>query len=318
MRRKLDQLLKFRQLRLVDALARHPSLTRAAAALGLTQPALTKALRELETMLDAPLFERHTRGLRPTAAGQTVIRYAQGALAELRRLEDELDLAGTPGQPAMVVVGALPVAAVGVLPAIVMRARAADPHLQIRIVEGRTEALTAQLEAGEVDLVVGRLYPPENPDGLHREQLYAEPISIIARTGHPLQRLRRPTAKDLAAFDFVLPTFSQRVTQDIEQFMAALGLAPGAGAIRSTSRGFIREMVLQSDMLTVMPRLVMRGELLRRQAWAAPIPAPVPPRPGGVITNPHRGISPAARALIEVIRETTAELAAAGEFDPAR
>lgn len=315
MRRKLDQLLKFRQLRMVDALARCQSLTRAAAALGLTQPALTKMLRELEQLVGEPLFERHARGLRPTAAGQMVIRYAGGALGELRRLEDDLDLAGDPSQAARVVVGALPIAAVGVMPAVMIRARAEYPHLQVRLVEGRTEALTAQLEAGEVDLVVGRLYPPETADGLQREQLYAEPISVMARAGHPLQRQRRP---DLSAFDLVLPTFSQRVTHDIEQFMAAVGLAPGPGAVRSTSRGFIREMLLQTDMITVMPRIVMSGELLRRQAWVVPVSAPALPRPGGVITNPHRGVSPAARLMIEVIRETLAGLAAAGDFEVGR
>lgn len=318
MRRKLDQLLKFRQLRLVDALARNPSLTGAAGVLGMTQPALTKMLRELEAVIGDELFERHARGLRPTAIGQMVIRYAQGALAELRRLEDDLDFAGAPGQPALVVVGALPVAAVGVMPPILLRARSAYPHLQVRLVEGRTEALTAQLGAGEIDLIVGRLYPPEAPDALHREQLYAEPISVMARIGHPLQRLRRPRTKDLAAYDLVLPTFSQRVTHEIEQFMAAAGLTPGPGAIRSTSRGLIREMVLQSDMLTVMPRLVMRGELLRRQAWVVPFAEPAAPRLGGVITNPQRGVTPAARLMIEVIRDTMAELAAAGEFDPVR
>lgn len=318
--RKLEQLLKFRQLRMLDALARHQSLTRSAAALAVTQPALTKMLRELEDLVGEPLFERHARGLRPTAVGQIVTRYARSALGELRRLEDDLDLAGDPSQASMVVVGALPIAAVGVMPPVMIRARADHPHVQLRLVEGRMETLIDQLEAGEVDLVVGRLYPPETPDGLHREPLYAEPISVMARTGHPLQRLRRPTAKDLAAFDLVLPTFSQRVAHDIEQFMAALGLTPGAGAIRSTSRGFIREMLLQTDMITVMPRMVMSGELLRRHAWVVPAsPAgPVPPRPAGVITNPHRGVSPAARLMIEVIRETLADLATAGSIDVTR
>ena len=306
--RKLDQLLKFRHLRMVDALARHQSLTRAAGALAVTQPALTKMLRELEELVGEPLFERQARGLRVTAVGHIVVRYARSALAELRRLEDDLDLSGDPGQTAMVVVGALPIAAVGVMPQVIQRARSRHPHLQVRLVEGRTEALTAQLEAGDVDLVVGRLYPPEAHDHLRREQLYVEPISIMARVGHPLQRLRRPTARDMAAFDLVLPTFSQRVAHEIEQFMAAVGIGPGPGAVRSTSRGFIREMVLQTDMITVMPRMVMSGELARRQAWVVPITAPTQPRPGGVITNPHRGVSPAARLMIEVIRETVAEL----------
>lgn len=318
MLRKLDQLLKFRQLRMVDALGRHHSLTRASAALGLTQPALTKMLRELEELVGEALFERHARGLRPTAAGQLVIRYARSALAELCRLEDELDLAGDPLQTAMVVAGVLPIAAVGVMPAVMIRARAQYPHLQARLVQGRMETLLGQLEAGEVDFVVGRLYSPETPDGLHREPLYAEPIAVMARAGHPLQRLRRVAAKDLGPYDLLLPTFSQRVAHDIEQFMAAVGLTAGPAAIRSTSRGFIREMLLQTDMLTVMPQMVMSGELMRRQAWVAPLAAPALPRPAGVITNPHRGVSPAARLIIEVIRHTVVELAASGDLGVGR
>jgi len=120
--------------------------------------------------------------------------------------------------------------------------------------------------------------------------------------------------KDLAGFDLLLPTFSQRVTHDIEQFMAAIGVTPGPGAIRSTSRGFIREMLLQTDMITVMPQMVMGGDLLRRQAWIVPIAAPALPRPAGVITNPHRGVSPAARLMIDVLRQTLAELASSGHF----
>jgi len=315
-RRNLDQLLKFRQLRMLDALEQFQSLTRAAGALGITQPALTKGVRELEDLLGEPLFQRHARGVRPTAAGQVVIRYARGALADLRRLEE--DLAGDPGQPAIVAVGALPVAAVGIMPAVIRRARAEHPHLQVRIVEGRTETLLAQLEAGEVDLVVGRIYPPLSPDSLNREALYAEPISVMARAGHPLQGLRRPQAKDLAAYDLVLPTFSQRISHDIEHFMASIGLTPGPRTIRSTSRGFIREMLLSSDMITVMPRMVMGGDLLRRQAFVAPVTAPLFPRPAGVITNPHRGVSHAAGLLISVIRDTLADLARSGDFDITR
>jgi LysR family pca operon transcriptional activator len=313
-RRRLDQLLKFRQLRMTEALVRHQSLTRAAAALGLSQPALTKAIRELEALMGEPLFQRHARGMRPTAAGLVVAQYARAALADLNRLEETLDLENGPGL-GPVAVGALPVAAVGLMPAVINRARAELPALHIRLVEGRTEALLAQLEAGEVDLVVGRLYAPLAPDGLIREALYAEPISVMARVGHPLHRLRRPTVKDLAAFDLILPSFSQRIGQDTEDFMAAIGLQPTPGAIRSTSRGFIREMLLASDMITVMPRIVMGGDLLRGQARVISVAAPAMPRPAGVITNPRHGAPSGAQMLIRLIRETITDLAQSGDLD---
>ena len=305
--RRLDQRLKFRQLRMVEALARQQSLTRAAGVLGLTQPALTKSVRELEDLLGEPLFERHARGMRLTASGRVVLRYARGALADLGRLEAELDLKGEVGQ-ASVIVGALPVAAVGVLPGAIIRARAQHPDLRVRLVEGQSETLLAQLEAGEVDLVVGRLYPAVVPDALVREALYAEPISVMVRSAHPLLRIKRPTVKDLAAFDLVLPSFSQRINQDIEQFMAAIGVAASPGSIRSTSRGFIREMLLATDMITVMPRMVMGGDLLRGQVRVLPVPAPAFARPAGVITHPTRGVSGGGRLLIEVLRETVRDL----------
>ncbi len=314
MKRRLDQLLKFRQLRMVEALARHPSLTRAAAVLGLTQPALTKAIRDLEAMVGEPLFERHARGMRLTATGQMVVAYARSALGDLHRFEEALDLKSDLGARS-VVVGALPVAAVGLLPLVIMRARTEHPTLQVRLVEGTTQTLLAQLEAGDVDLVVGRLYPSAHSDGLERETLYAEPLSIMARAGHPLHRLKRPAVKDLVGFDLVLPTFSQLIGRDIEQFMEGLGWQPPVGSIRSTSRGFIREMVLNSDMITLMPRIVMGGDLLRGQVRVVNLAAPVQPRPAGVITNPQRGLSPGGQLTVDLIRRTIDELSVSGSLD---
>ena len=304
MKRALDRLLKFRHLRMVEALVRFQSLTRAASHLGLTQPALTKAIRELEELIGEPLFDRHARGVRPTEAGLRLEAFARRSLVELSRLEASLDHvdadAVTP-----VTIGALPV-------------RTDQPHLRLRVVEGRTEDLLSKLDAGEVDLVVGRLYGPDAPDGLRRETLYAEPISIIARVGHPLHRIRRPTVRDLAEQDLVLPEFSQRIAHDIARYMENIGLSATPNSIRSTSRGFIREMVLGTDMITVMPRMVMGGDLLRGQVRVVPVAAPAMPRPAGVITNPRLGESPAARALVGVIRATIAELAASGDVDITR
>lgn len=312
--RALDQLLKFRQLRMVEALVRAPSLTRAAAELGVTQPALTKAVRELEDVLGEPLFERHARGVRPTAAGLALARFARTALAELHRFEDALDLQDE-DQALNVAVGVLPVAAVGLLPEVVRRARAEQPAVRIRPVEGSTDALLGRLEAGEIDLIVGRLYSPATPDGFEREALYAEPVSVMARAGHPLHRLRRPAVKDIAAFDLILPEFSQRLGHDIDHVMSAVGLAAGPGALRSGSRGFIREMVLGSDMVTIMPRLLMGGDILRGLVRVVPLPAPALPRPAGIITNPRHGLSPGAKALAGLIRQSITHLASAGDID---
>jgi LysR family pca operon transcriptional activator len=77
-------------------------------------------------------------------------------------------------------------------------------------------------------------------------------------------------------------------------------------------------MLLATDMITVMPRMVMGADVLRGQVRVIPVAAPPMPRPAGIITNPARETGPGAQVLIRILRETLAELATAGEFDITR
>jgi LysR family pca operon transcriptional activator len=310
----LASLLKYRHLQMVEALGRHLVLTRAAAELGLTQPALSKGLREIEHLVGTPLFERSVRGLKATPAGFQLAAFARAALSELKDLEARLTPSGFE-EAASLAVGVLPVAAVGMAPTLMRRLHAVYPNLRVRFMEGRTEDLLARLEAGEVELVIGRLYPPAVADGFRREPLYSEPISVMVRTGHPLAALRRITPQDIGPYDLVLPEFSQRIAHDIDRYMDEVGLAAGPGVVRSTSRGFIREMVLSGDLVTVLPRLVMAGDLERGEVKVLPLAGTARKRPGGVISLARREQSPWARRLVEILRETIAELAEKGALD---
>lgn len=310
-RRYLDQRLKLSLLRLADALDTHGSLLKAGAALGLGQPALSRSLRELEEIAGVPLFDRHARGVRPTEAGVVLIRLARRLLGELRRAEEELDSLGAADGGA-VSVGVLPVAAVGVLPGALIRLRASHPGLRVRLHQGRTEELLPLLAARELDLVVGRLYSPAVPDGFAREALWEEPISVLARAGHPLLRTRGAvTTAMLARYELVLPTVSQRVGQEIDQLLALLGLSADV-ALRSSSYGFIRETLLASDGLSIMPRSMMVGDLLRGDLRVVPLPVPAPPRPAGIIRPHEPPPSRAVAAFIGSLQAHVAEIAARG------
>jgi LysR family pca operon transcriptional activator len=310
-RRYLDQRLKLPLLRVADALDAHGSLLKASSALGVGQPALTRSLQELEEIVGARLFERHARGVRPTEAGVVVIRLARRVLAELRRADEELDRVGSP-EGGTVAIGVLPVAAVGVLPGALIRLKQRHPTIQVRLQQGRTEELLPLLAAREVEMVVGRLYPPAIQDGFLREALWEEPISVLVRADHPILASAAPVTREaLARHDLVLPTVSQRVGQEIEQLLSLLGLAPAAPT-RSSSYGFIREMLLATDCISVMPRLLMAGDLLRGALRVVPLPIPAPPRPAGLILPADTAPSPAALAFLAALREHMAEIAAKG------
>ena len=313
--RYLDQRLRLSMLRAVDALESHRSILKASAVLGLTQPALTKSLHELEDILRARLFDRHSRGVRPTEVGLAFVRTARRILAELRRLDEELDQLASP-TGGTVALGALPVAASGVLPGALVRLRATHPDIKVRLQQGRTEDLLPLLAAGEIDLIVGRLYGPAMPDGFARETLWTEPISILARAAHPLFA-EAVTVDALRRYDLILPTVTQRVGQEIEHVLALLGLS-APGSMRSSAHGFTREMLHATDALAVMPRLMMAGDLLRGTLKVVPLPIPAPDRPAGLILPRDRPLPPAGHAFVACLRAIVVEIAGSGVADITR
>lgn len=306
MRRYLEQRLKLRQLRAIDAIATHKSLLKSAQALGMSQPSLTKSLKELEDILGVRLFERHARGVTPTLFSDAVAQTARRILAELGRLDEELDRLSSHSS-GTIALGALPAAASGLLPGALARLKSAHPDIQVRLVQGRTEELLPSLAAGDLDLIVGRLYEPATPDGFMREVLYEEPITVLARAEHPIFGRPDVTLEDLASYDLVLPTVSQRVGQEIEHFLATLSLPPSA-SLRSSSIGFIREMLHSTDYITITPRLMMAGDLLRGTIRVVPLPISTPGRPAGLIYRRDRPLLPNAQTMVSFLRSYLTEL----------
>ena len=301
--RYLVQRLRLHQLRALDALETQRSLMKAAVSLAVSQPALTRTLHDVEQVLQARLFDRHARGVRPTAAGLAAIGAARRVLQELRLLDATLDQLFDPAA-GILSLGALPVAAAGVLPGVLARLKRERPGLRIRLREGRTEELLPLLAAGELDLVVGRLYAPESSDGMIREALWDEPISLLARAGHPILDAAGP----MDGWDLALPTLTQRIGQDIDALLAQLGW-DDAGALRTSSYGLIRELLHETDTVALMPRLMMVGDLLRGTLRVVPLPVLAPDRPAGLIVLPGGPLPPTGLAFVTCLRAYVAEIA---------
>lgn len=305
MQRFLSQRLKLRQMRVVDAIATHRSLQKAAAALGLTQPALTKTLQELEDVLGVRIFERQARGTEPNRLGEAVVAAARRMLAEAERLQDELDRLRTAGADT-IAIGALPVAAAGILPGALAALKARHPGVVVKLVQGTTSQLLPALAAGDIDLVVGRLYEPALPDAFIREAIYEEPFTVLARAGHPLLARTAVEPRDLLAFQLVLPTIGQRVGQEIESILATLGLSEAMTPTRTSSISLIREMLLTGDAVTIIPYHILAGDLARGAVKIVPLEFAARPRPAGLIRAQGRKLSRGTEAFIECLRATIA------------
>lgn len=308
MKRHLDQRLRLNALRVLDALATNGSLLKASAALGISQPALTKCLRDLEDMLGTRLFERHARGVEATEAGLVMIESGRRILAELKRTEEDLNHLAHGGIAA---IGALPLAEAGLLPDLILKVRAQRPQFKLRLEAGRTETLLPLLAAGQIDMVIGRLHPPELPDGFVREELWADPLAIVARADHPLFDSTVLEVHVLAKYELALPRTQPQIQNEIDAVVARLGLDIDP-AVRTSSYSFLREILFVTDAFTILPPLLMLGDIRRGAMKVRALPIETPRRPAGVILAPKRKLNAAASAFLDCLREHIDELVELG------
>ncbi|PZQ56681.1 MAG: transcriptional regulator [Novosphingobium pentaromativorans] len=300
----LEQRLKIRHLRVIDALEQHKSLLRASRALRVSQPALSRTLQEVEEIIGAEIFERHPRGVRPNATGKVLTATARKLLSTIRDLETELDRLSD-GQQRTIRVGALPVAAHGLLPAVLANAGSRTANLSISVVEGRTDQMIPSLLSGEIDVIVGRLYPPGQSDGLERRVLYNEPISLVARSDHPLFAMPAISVAEVQRFSLVLPAVSTLMERDVREILRQIGLSTDA-AVQSTSVGFMRELLLSGNFVSAVPRVLVAGDLARDMLRILPVPIPAAARPAGII---HRGnLGDAGKLLLAELEREVARL----------
>jgi len=304
------QRLRLRQLRVAVAIADHGSVVRAAQVLGLTQPAATRNLLELEDYLDVRLFERLPRGVAATPAGLTVLTRARRILAEVERIPADLALLKA-GMVDALVIGVLPSAATGLMPQVLTRFKATHQQTVVELIEGRMQEQLALLAARKIDLVVGRLYEPPNPDSFIRDALFDEPLAILARYGHPLFNENECSAASISAFPFILPTLEQRIGQDVEIALRDGQLRPQEPALRASSMSMIREVVLTSDSLTVLSGLTMVGDLVRGLVRIVPFPLSKAARPGGLV---YRADTPGVEAFRRVLRDYVDDAVALGHL----
>jgi len=178
-------------LRALAAIDAYGSESRAAAWLGVTQPAVHAALQGLEALLGVRLFYKLPFGTRLTPAGEAMLRRVKLALAEIRGMES--GIAAWRGQThGHVVVGVLPLSAAIFLPRAVDSLAAKHPDIEIRIVDGTYESLLRHLLSADIDAIVGALRPDSPADEVRLLHLFDDDLVVVARQGHP------PTARSRA------------------------------------------------------------------------------------------------------------------------
>lgn len=257
-----NQRLKLRHLHVLLAIAEQGGLVRAAKALAVTQPAVSKTLAELEDIVGQRLLNRTRKGIELTTAGRILVRYAGSSVRTLREGFDSIAQVRSADAP-VIVIGALPNVAATILPDAVQRFLADVPSARLRVRTGGNAHLIGLLQQGELDVVIGRLAEPSDMQGISFEYLYPERIVFAVRPGHPLLKAVSLNLVMLLAYRLVLPDAGTRIREAADQFFVASGLGPPPQTIETIDASFGRSLVLQTDAVWCVPAGVVETDVLR-------------------------------------------------------
>jgi len=261
--------IRLRHFELLLRLCEIRNLSKAASELNITQPALSKWLKDLEDDVGAPLFLRQARGIVPTAAALELAEHARGIIGRLDRayVAMEQTLRGAAGY---LTVGFSPVVAPVLLPASIRHFRAAYPRVVVRIVEGTLDSLLPRLHDGEFDIVVGRLEESTFPGGLQCAALYDEPVCLSVGCTHPLAHAHQVHWADVRPYPWVSPEPSTPLRIRLDYELALAGEPHPWHQIESSSVQTNVALLNGSDLIAPMSQRL--AEHFQRQGLLKILP----------------------------------------------
>ena len=302
-----------RQLRHVLALDRYRSFARAAEAIGLTQPALSRSLQALEEDIGAKLFDRDRARVEPTAVGLRLIDLARPLVSQAKLAERELQqMIGLTG--GLLRIGAGPFAAETSVGTAVGRLARRHPGIRVDVSVNDWPDLYRRLLNDELDVAIGEISHATDDERLVVEALPQHRAVFYCRSGHPLSAREDVTLQDIVRFPIAMTIVPKRLLDLIGKVDTTLRADIPEGAatteIRVETPYLARSIVMESDVLGLaFPRQIEHevalGRLVELRLKVTP---PWLTSYYGIIRLARRTPSPAANQFLEVLREVEAEI----------
>lgn len=299
--------MELRDIEYFLAIADHGHVRRAAESLGLSQPALSKSLRRLESSLGAKLVKRTPRGFDFTPVGTALLVRMRGIRLSMDDVAREAaDL--VQGRAGQLRIGANPATADYLLPAAFEALMKSGLRVKSTVTFAMNDALLPALRAGKLDFIVSGV-PAYAYDDLAQELLREEEFVVVAAASHPLVRKRRVMMADLAAQDWALGPPNVLSRQHINRVFETHGLAPPEPVLETNSSMLTLHTVASSELLAFVPRDIFRHARPRMRLATLRVNEMAWRRRLGVSYRKEAYLSPAARRFIEILKTTAKEIA---------
>ncbi|ECQ3649985.1 LysR family transcriptional regulator [Salmonella enterica] len=297
-----SQRIRLRHLHTFVAVAQQGTLGRAAETLNLSQPALSKTLNELEQLTGTRLFERGRLGAQLTVPGEQFLTHAVKVLDALNTAGQALNRKEDASAD-VVRVGALPTAALGILPAAIGRFHQQQKSTSLQVATMNNTMLLTGLKSGEIDLGIGRMSDPELMGGLNYELLFLESLKLVVRPGHPLLQ-ETITLSRVMEWPVVVSPKGTVPRQNAEALLQSQGCKMPAGCIETLSASLSRQLTVDYDYVWFVPSGAVKEDLRQATLVSLPVPTQSAGEPIGILTRVDIPLSTGAQMLIAAIRKS--------------
>lgn len=294
--------LRFRHLQLLDILGQTRNLRLTAEQMHITQPAATKILMDIEEILEARLFDRLSRGMRPNELGLFTLRYAASALAGHRKFVDEFN-ALKQGGHGHLSVGAITGSAAQLLIASVAEIQRLRPLLVLKVLEQSSDQLVVWLAERKIDIMIGRFTDEAQRTQFHYERLSSEPLQVVAGVHHPLRSARDLDMAELSHWPWILYPASTAVRRMSDDIFGRNGLTLTSGMVETPSFLFALEMMQTTNMLSLQPKALVERYFSKGLLTHIPVELPDRMPDYGMLTRLGETHTPATLAFMDVLRQ---------------
>lgn len=309
--------LKVRQIQVVLAIADMGNLLRAAEKLNITQPAISKALTVIEEDIGERLFDRTPYGARPTPAGEVVIRHGRNVLADIQRMQDDLEatLRGDVGTLRLGVFSLI--SDWEAINEAIIQARAKASGLTLTVDTGKMEDLVEKLDAGQLDVIVGRYPYTAQQDHHSVKGITRDRIVAVVRNGHPLlDEAEELSFEHLLDFPWILPPKDNYVRLQLELEVSEIGLKLAETSVISLSVPINTGLVLRTDSIMMMPECVARTLERNRGLRILPFDLPLSVGPLVAIWRSERVVDQLRDIFVEELDQIVASERGGNGLDP--
>ena len=257
-------------MRALVALSDLKLVARVSEALGVTQPAVSKQIAELEKIVGVPVVTRDRNRLYLTPIGTRLAEHARQALGQLDRAAFDIE-AMTSGVSGSVAVGVVSSVAPTLLPGTIALFKRSTPQANVVVSEGHFVELLPQLEAGALDLLIARVWQPQELAGIDQMTLFSEPVVVVAGRNHPLATGATVDWADVVDYPWIFPQSNSVARQAVDALFAANGLSPPTNTIASLSQALNLEMLRIMPALGLLPQRLARAQAGRGEIVTLPL-----------------------------------------------